>query len=210
MSKLSRRTLVTSAAALPAIVVLPVAASAAGNPDAKLLQLGKQFEQVEQEWAAQVTIDRRQHAIFEAKVEQATGIAFRDAPAEPDNFRYGDPVPELTEETRAAWYHATRERISKQQFGGPEYSDENEPWGPIHDRLYELVNEILPCKAVTAAGLAVQVRAVVLAAADLWDGDDNDDDNTKHEKLFIEAACAFVGVTPAPFLAAQARGAVQS
>jgi hypothetical protein len=71
---------------------------------------------------------------------------------------------------------------------------EDEPWDGIHDRLYPLANEIWSKKAQTISGLALQTRAIVLAAHDLWDPgmlSDND-----HERKFIEAVCAFVGITP--------------
>ena len=41
----------------------------------------------------------------------------------------------------------------------------------------------------------MQTRAVTLAAAELWD---EDRDDNAHERLFIEAVCAFVGITPLP------------
>jgi hypothetical protein len=69
------------------------------------------------------------------------------------------------------------------------------------------VDEILPLKASTPAGLAVQVKAVVFAAADLWDiiPDDEPDDYNPHERLFIEAACAFCGIAPLPMQRRQGR-----
>jgi hypothetical protein len=38
-------------------------------------------------------------------------------------------------------------------------------------------------------------RAITLAAAELWDDEFDGDD---HERAFIEAVCAFVGITPLP------------
>ena len=65
----------------------------------------------------------------------------------------------------------------------------------IQDQLFPLVDEILSLKASTPAGLAVQAKAVAYAAADLWDPPDLEE---THERLFIEAACAFCNITPWP------------
>jgi hypothetical protein len=57
---LSRRTLVASAAALPAVAALPVASALAstGSPDVELLRLGAKLAVVERERSAQMAIDR--------------------------------------------------------------------------------------------------------------------------------------------------------
>jgi hypothetical protein len=72
-------------------------------------------------------------------------------------------------------------------------------WPKIQDQLYRLVDEILPLKASTPAGLAVQAKAVACAASDLWEGDGE----PQHERLFIEAACAFCNITPWPIAQCQ-------
>jgi hypothetical protein len=56
-----------------------------------------------------------------------------------------------------------------------------------------LGERILSMKAETVAGLAVQARTITELAGDLWDGDLPS--NESHERQFIEAVCAFVGVT---------------
>jgi hypothetical protein len=68
-SILSRRTLVASAAALPALAV-PALASA-DNPDAELLRLGAELEHVEQEWLARRALDRKWSAACERAREVA-------------------------------------------------------------------------------------------------------------------------------------------
>jgi len=207
-SKLSRRTLVTSAAALPALAVPALGSSDPNHPDAELLRLGAQFEPIIREYAAQTAIDEEKTAAFNAAVELATGIADRDAPEHPEGHRYRDPVPELTKENRAVWYHATRDKILHERFSG--YSDEDNPWNAIHDRLDALAKDIISRKAQTVAGLAVQARAMTAYYAELWDRDEDDeDDEGSGHRIFIEAVCAFVGVTPVP-LAALAGEAVQS
>jgi hypothetical protein len=68
MSTLSRRTLVTSAVALPALAVPQLTPEAFGpdHPDAELLPLGLELEQFEREWSLQQTIDAKQFAVWEA------------------------------------------------------------------------------------------------------------------------------------------------
>jgi hypothetical protein len=51
---------------------------------------------------------------------------------------------------------------------------------------------MLSRKAQTIAGLAVQTRAITMAAGDLWNADL--EPNEAYERTFIEAVCAFVGV----------------
>jgi hypothetical protein len=58
------------------------------------------------------------------------------------------------------------------------------------DRLCDLTSDILARKAHSVDGLAVQTRAITLAAADLWELDDE-----SHERTFIEAVCRFVGLS---------------
>jgi hypothetical protein len=76
----------------------------------------------------------------------------------------------------------------------------------ILETLDTLTKEIISRKAETVAGLAVQARAMTVYYAELWDVDD---DNHDHRN-FIEAVCAFVGITPEPLLAARLGGGVQS
>jgi hypothetical protein len=67
------------------------------------------------------------------------------------------------------------------------------------DRMNELVWSILPRRAQTVAGLAVQTRAITMAAADLWDGEGWDGEGElTHECAFIEAVCGFVGISREP------------
>jgi len=59
--------------------------------------------------------------------------------------------------------------------------------------MYPVIDDILARRAKTVAGLAVQARAITLSEPEMWD----DADGYKI-KGFIEAVCAFVGVTPVP------------
>jgi hypothetical protein len=181
MSQLSRRTLVSSAAALPALTVPALAL--AGNPDAELLRLGAQLAVLEQERAAQMAKDRAEQDLVEAEVEKRTGIALCDA-------------PELTYENRETGYWELRDRACKELSGlNPDDEDENgrSKWDRVHSRLFPILNAILALRASTAEGLKVQARAIVLAASDLWDGEPQPE-NERHEQRFIEAACAHFGM----------------
>jgi hypothetical protein len=73
MSKLSRRTLVTSAAALPALAVPAFASGALGpdHPDAELLRLGAKLDPIIRRWAAKRAVEVQWHAEWEAVCERA-------------------------------------------------------------------------------------------------------------------------------------------
>ena len=60
MSKLSRRHLVTTAAALPALAIPAIADPNGPNPDAELLRLGAELDAIIVEWRAQRAIDQKQ------------------------------------------------------------------------------------------------------------------------------------------------------
>jgi len=176
MSKnVSRRAMLAGIAATvpaaPAVVALTVNPE---SPDADLLALGVQLDRIAEEVHAQRTIDQASQDAFELKVEKITGIARRDVPAIDEN----DP----------SGYWEIRKAIAQDGTGIP---DEDNPWNPIHDRLFPLAEDILSRKAQTIAGLAVQTRAVVLAAADVWE---QETPEAIHERTFIEAVCRFVGV----------------
>jgi hypothetical protein len=176
-SILSRRTLVASAAALPALAV-PALASA-DNPDAELLRLGAQLVPLEQERAVQMASDREKRAAVHAEVYRRTGIATRDAPCPiKDHPAYWDVRRQVSEEI---W--------------GPNSDDEDEngapAWDRFHDRFCPILAAILESRPKTTDGLKIQARAAALAAAQLWDGNSPPD---THEKDFIEAACAFFGM----------------
>jgi hypothetical protein len=76
-------------------------------------------------------------------------------------------------------------------------------WGGFNNRQELLMNEIFSYKAKTAAGLALQVRAMTLWHFELWDKADYHRDH----RLFVEAVCAFVGVTPVPLAVQSHEGA---
>jgi len=99
----------------------------------------------------------------------------------------GRDVPPMNDEPTGYW--KTREALSK----AASHADRDEDdklfltIDDIDDRLFPLAEDILSRRARTVAGLAVQAKAVTLAAGELWN--DGRDDN-EHERAFIEAVCA--------------------
>jgi hypothetical protein len=112
--------------------------------DAELLALGVRLKPIEEEFAAQIAIDRA----------------------------------------------STTFTVHERDDGG--WETDVEPWDAIHGRLFPLAEEILSKKARTIAGLAVQARAVTLAAREIWEPEFMEEHD--HERKFIESVCAFVGV----------------
>jgi len=158
MLKLSRRTLVSGAAALPALTV-PALADVIDHPDAELLRLAAELDPIEQERARGIAQFHKQCAIIHAEVERRTGIARCDA-------------PEVTYPETGYW--AVEREVSKMVFGSDHAYDEDESgksaMATLLDRLYPVLDEILSRKAATVKGLKIQTRAAAIAAMDLWDG----------------------------------------
>lgn len=189
MSKFTftRRAFVASTA-MPAVAVLPLSAAVAdpAGSDGELLRLGAALNRIEQEWLVQHAIDAKRRAAWEAACE-AAGLPRIDFGSIPD-----DDWRAYQDKRSSIWTDPDMHELDE--------DDDGEAWGKINDQLYRLVDEILPLKASTPAGLAVQAKAVVFAASDLWDiiPDDEPDDYNPHERLFIEAVCAFCGIAPLP------------
>jgi len=180
MSTTSRRAVLAGIAAVPAAAVPAVAALTlnAEWSDAELLRLGAELDDVAKEWLVISTRAEERLARFNAKVEQVTGIATRDA-------------PNIDDDTIGYW--DARMSISGDDFDG---QAEDDRCNAMQARLFPLAEDILARRAQTIAGLAVQAKAITLAAADLWD--EEDADGHDHERTFVEAVCAFVGITPVP------------
>jgi hypothetical protein len=182
MSKLSRRTLVTSAAALPALA-LPGAAMTADNPDAELLRLGAKLERIERDWSAQCALDQKHNRAYEAACE-AAGLPRKDF----DDFE-GEDDDEKREHLHA--YHKKRQAV---EYDGKEVVDADpdlERWNRFHDRMWPLVDTILAVKPQSLAGLAVITRAFALANAEWWTDGENE-----QAAAYVEAS--FLGIKPAP------------
>jgi hypothetical protein len=149
------------------------------NDDTELLTLGARLEQIADEWRAQMHADYTEDAARDIKVKRLTGIAAGEAPPYDKNSSY--------------W--AIR---SATPYDQPAQQVDN-AWNDIHGRLFPLAERILAMRAHTLEGLRVQANAVSLAAAELWDnGRHDNDDSPHHERMFIEAVCAFLGTTPIP------------
>jgi hypothetical protein len=88
----------------------------------------------------------------------------------------------------AADWH--RQRALDAQPDGP---SSDGAWDDILGRVYAFADRVMALHARTLAGFAVQARAASLAAHDLFDLPDDG-----HERMFIECACRFAGVTPVP------------
>src|ERR1700730_14361318 len=79
MSQPNRRNALALVATLPALAV-PAAVAAMDSPDAELLRLGEQLDQVIKDYNAQQLKDRAEREPFEVEVERVTGIAGHNAP----------------------------------------------------------------------------------------------------------------------------------
>jgi hypothetical protein len=186
MSKFSRRTLVTSAAALPALA-LPDAASAADNADAELLGLGAKLELVEQVWFVQRALDQKNRRAYEAACE-AAGLPRKNF----DDFEGED---DIEKRLNLQAYHEKREAV---EYDGKEEvaaDPDLERWSRIHDRMWPLVDAILAVKPQSLAGLAVVTRAVALANAEWWDENGPEGEAAT---AYIEGVASFLGIKPAP------------
>jgi hypothetical protein len=191
-ANLNRRTLVTGAAALPALTVSVVASEVIGpnHPDADLLRLGAELEPVIDEWLALCAIGERRQAAWEAACI-AAGLPRREI----DSFSDDD-------EWREYEHKRSNTRADNEEEDEVDEHGASVVWNRHFERRNPLVQDILSRKSKTVAGLAVQARAMTLYYSELWD---DPHDGTADYRKFIEAVCAFAGVTPAPLLNEQAR-----
>ena len=183
MTNLSRRHLVTTAAALPALTLPALASEATGqnHPDAELLRLGVELEALIVRWHAQVAAGRVRWNKFTAACE-AAGLL--PPLIDPDGLSFDE----------LAAYRKKRNLLCDKSdddgHGG------SIGWSDINDEQFPLVEAIMAIKPHTLAGLAVIARAVSLHHAEQWDGTNSIDD--EHYRAFMETVCAFAGVVPAP------------
>jgi hypothetical protein len=154
------------------------------------LRLGADLETVVLDWRAQQAIDAEHSATRQAACE-AAGLPDIDYRSLPDH------------EYRAY----QRKRSAVMSAACPYDADTNEAgqsiaWNEIHDRMFSLIDEILPRKAKTIAGIAVQAQAMVMDNTEWWDNgllDENDDETPEGRgRLFLESLCSFLGITPRP------------
>jgi hypothetical protein len=141
MSRLTRRSLVSSAAALPVLAVPAVASISPDHPDAELLRLGSQLEVIGQDHEALTAVDVERRDEWEAACLRAglPDIVYPD---------WSGSVEEYSE------YHKKRSALM------PHYADEeadekgNSRWDRPCERLNPLVEEmrrpltVLECRRV--------------------------------------------------------------
>jgi hypothetical protein len=189
MSMLNRRNALTAVATLPALAA-PAAVAAMGSPDAELLALGVQLDAIISEVQAQARKDRHRTGVWEAACEAAglPRLDINEVPREEFDAQHKARC-EL-------WYPEKAEHDASIDAESDEHGC-SIVWNDIHGRLYPIVDAILSRRAQTVAGLAVQARAIVMGAADLWEplGEE-----IERERVFIESVCAFVGVKPEQLL----------
>jgi hypothetical protein len=185
MSMLNRRNALTAVATLPALAA-PIAVAAMGSPDAELLELGVKLDAIISDWQAEARLYRDETNVWEAACK-AAGLPRLEL----------DEVPREEFDARQKarcelWYPEKAEHDARLAANHDEHGV-SIVWNDIHGRLYPIVDDILARRAQTIAGLAVQVRAAIMAAAELWEplGEE-----IERERVFIESVCTFVGVKP--------------
>jgi hypothetical protein len=170
----SRRAVLAGIATAPALAT-PALALPDTSADAELIDLGRQFEPIIEEWRAQRLLDTWRSKEHDAACERA-GLHPIELVSVPDDE-----------------WRAHMDRYSS--FGWPEGPDDDDVWDDIHDRMYALHDRILAIQPKTVAGLVVQLRAFSATESGLWDGAGGDDDKTR---MLLDLICAFAGVTPLP------------
>jgi len=157
-----------------------VATSAlSADDDAELLRLDTELDAVIVDRRAQMAIDKKSHD---------TWMATCDAAGLPNVERDSMPFEE--------WRAYQHKRVALLRDDDP--VDEHGcsiAWDRIHGKMWPAINAIMALKATTVAGLAVQAKAISLSFSELWDIETDWED---HHRRFIEAVCAFTGVTPVP------------
>ena len=199
MSILSRRTLVTSTAALPALALPAFASEPVGpdHPDAELLRLGAQLERVEAEWLARCAVDRKRRTAHEAACIAAG-------------------LPKIPFDTTDEYIAYEKKRDSVSYEGKEAEAAETDEhgvdvvWDDILDRMFDLIDKIMEQAPQTVAGLAVQARSTVMDNAEWWDWGAAECYGTEKEdraRLFLESLCSFLRICPAPIQQALSRPA---
>src|ERR1700676_90836 len=147
---LSRRHLVTTAAALPALAIPAIADPNGSNPDAELLRLGAELEAVIVDWHAQRTLDRTERDEWEAACV-AAGLPRIEFGSIPDDEYHAYQDKRSAIEDHHAWLSADCDEQGA-----------SIAWNEIGDREYPLIDAIMAIKPRTLAGLAVIARAFTM------------------------------------------------
>jgi hypothetical protein len=168
MSNLSRRSLVASAAALPALAVPTVATPQCYpvEPDAELIKLAETYERI---------FRIRAPLVADYNERWTRGIELAGERAD-----HGPPKTYEVELERA-WFETGSDKA-------------NEKLKPVDDQLSDLASKIMDTPAHTAAGLRARVALVADAYSDLWDEPFDDLDwEKKVLRRLIEAICSLGG-----------------
>jgi len=183
-STLTRRALVASTAAMPALAV----PAAAADEDPELVALGVEFDKVAADWLRQSASDRKRAAEWRSRVEAATGIPLGESPRP----FYGKPAsPE--EEASVDYWRIADQILDDLKPNSSRLDDQI--WESIHDRMWPLAKRIVRSRPKTVAGLALVARAASFICAEWFDFNDADEQDAD-DRAIIEAVCSFCGVMP--------------
>jgi hypothetical protein len=186
MPKLSRRHLVTTAAALPALAIPALASEVIGpnHPDAELLRLGVELETVIIEWRAL----RAKDAVTAKAMDAACDAAGLPDRGPPDFSSLDDYYAYMRR--RAAAMESVTDHADLTADGG------SIAWEELDARVQPLIEAIMALQPRTIAGLGVVARTFTLHHAEQWEPFAADD--KLQNRQFMEAVCAFAGVVPVP------------
>jgi hypothetical protein len=186
MSELSRRSLVATAAVLPALAAPAAAANLIdGNSfDAELLRLGAEFEKIEQEWLVWRAVERKRRAAHTAACERA-GLPRRDFA----DFSSYDEWRAYNEKRWAVPYEGKDQEEAETDEHGVDVV-----MGDLCARKNKLIDAIMSHEPTTVAGLTVMARAVMMHSVEWWD---DGADGEEHACHFFEAFCSVVGTKSA-------------
>lgn len=190
-STLSRRSALMGVSAIAVSAASSTAiANSATNPDAELLTLGTQLDQILAEWVAKRAIDTRNAAEWEAKCKSLSipVLDWQELAKLPDHE---------SDEKFKNHLSALKDHMPKDD--DLDEHGASRTWTSIHNRLYPLCDDILWRRATSAEGLGVQARAASLYFEELWNSFGSDDEDIAvAQRSFIESVCTFSGVVPVP------------
>jgi hypothetical protein len=179
MSNLSRRSLVTSAAALPALAVPAVAVASVGtapHPDARLIALGEAY-------AGLLPLQEAAQEDFNERCELAQDLAWRRLgfATEPD---YCSP------ELRERWC-IENEKIGKEQNVDTLF----EKLESVNWQIDPIAREIRETPVQTIAGLRAKAIDAVYLSWQLWEKSARDLDwDQRALRSLLEAVCTLTGL----------------
>jgi len=177
-TNMSRRSILSRAAAGTAIAALPVAACAASltDGDGELLSLKPQFDPMFESWRSRRVAAEADREALEAEVERKSGMTRAEA----------ERLDLDTSEGAKRWENYKEVRRASVE-GSPDRWPES-----FLDQFWDLAKKILSYRAATREGLALQVRAFMGAYDDLCD-----EYHEPHD--LVASVCAFTGVPFPPY-----------